>query len=191
MALTQVSSGLLANTSVTTGTYGGASAIPVITVDAQGRLQSASNVAINIPSTAYVRTSFTATAGQTTFSVGYTVGYVQVYVNGVLLNSTDYTASNGTAVVLSVASILNDIVEVVAFNAIQSTNASSANNIVGGSAGAVAYQTGSSQTGFTGVGTTGQILVSGGTGAPSFVAQSSLSIANTRSEEHTSELQSH
>jgi hypothetical protein len=64
----------------------------------------------------YVRTSFTATAGQTSFSATYNVGYVQVILNGVLLNGADYTATSGTAVVLAVAANLNDIVELIASN---------------------------------------------------------------------------
>jgi hypothetical protein len=64
----------------------------------------------------YTRTSFTATAGQTTFTVTYYVGYVQVFLNGVLLNGAHYTASNGTSVVLAVAANLNDIVETIAYN---------------------------------------------------------------------------
>ena len=64
----------------------------------------------------YVRTSFTATASQTTFSATYNVGYVQVFVNGVLLNGTDYTATNGTSVVLGVGCNVGDIVEMIAYN---------------------------------------------------------------------------
>ena len=64
----------------------------------------------------YTRTSFTATGGQTTFSVTYTVGYIQVYLNGVLLNASDYTASNGTSVVLAVAASSGDIVETIAMS---------------------------------------------------------------------------
>ena len=37
---------VLANTAVTAGTYGSASAVPVVTVDPQGRVTSASNVSI-------------------------------------------------------------------------------------------------------------------------------------------------
>jgi hypothetical protein len=62
----------------------------------------------------YTRTSFTATAGQTSFTATYTVGYVQVYLNGVLLSASDYTATSGTAVVLSVAASSGDIVDVMA-----------------------------------------------------------------------------
>ena len=55
-------------------------------------------------------TNHVATAGQTTFTItgGYVVGYVDVYLNGVLLTPSDYTASNGTDVVLASAAALDD-----------------------------------------------------------------------------------
>lgn len=65
-----------------------------------------------------VVTTVTATAGQTTFTPqsGYTIGYLDVFLNGVkLVAGTDYTASNGTSVILTQATALNDIVELVAF----------------------------------------------------------------------------
>ena len=63
----------------------------------------------------YVRTAFTATAGQTAFTVSYTVGYLAVFVNGVLLNASDYTASSGTSVTLTTACAVGDIVEFIAY----------------------------------------------------------------------------
>jgi hypothetical protein len=59
--------------------------------------------ASGVTTTAYrTVTNFTATAGQTTFSVpSYTVGYIDVYRNGVRLAAADYTATNGTTVVLA------------------------------------------------------------------------------------------
>jgi len=48
---TKVSSSVLANTAVTAGNYGGASSIPVVTIDAQGRVQSAANVSPSIANT--------------------------------------------------------------------------------------------------------------------------------------------
>jgi len=62
--------------------------------------------------------TFTATAGQTTFAVagGYTVGQIQVIVNGISFSSVagDFTASNGTTVVLAAGRNTGDIVQVIA-----------------------------------------------------------------------------
>jgi hypothetical protein len=63
----------------------------------------------------YTKTDFTATAAQTTFSVTYTVGFVDVYYNGSKLSSSEYTATNGTSVVLGTACAVNDIVETIAW----------------------------------------------------------------------------
>jgi hypothetical protein len=73
--------------------------------------------ASGVTTTAYrTQTEFTATAGQTTFSVpSYTVGYIDVYRNGLLLGSTDFTATNGTTVVLAAAASAGDFVETVSF----------------------------------------------------------------------------
>jgi len=127
---------------------------------------------------AYTRTAFTATASQTTFSVTYTVGYLQVYINGVLLNASDYTATSGTSVVLAVGANSGDIVEFIAMSI---SSVGTASSISGGAAGEVVYQTGANTTGFTGVGTTGQVLTSNGTSAPTWSTLSypSLSSAQT------------
>jgi len=61
-------------------------------------------------------TYFTATAGQTTFSTSYTPLYIQCFVNGIkLINVQDFTATNGTSVILSEACVAGDIVEFVKF----------------------------------------------------------------------------
>ena len=85
--------------------------------------------ASGVTTTAYrTVTEFTATAGQTTFSVpSYTVGFIDVYRNGVMLGSADYTASNGLTVVLASGATAGDLVEVISMqvssvlNAIPST----------------------------------------------------------------------
>ena len=70
----------------------------------------------NVPVPQSVREdqSFTATAGQTTFNtLGYTDGNrIKVTLNGVLLEGggVDYTATNGSDVVLTVAAVVDDIV---------------------------------------------------------------------------------
>jgi len=119
-------------------------------------------------SSTYTRTSFTATSGQTTFSVTYTVGYVEVFLNGVLLNGSDYTATTGTTVVLATGATTGDIVEFIAYTITSLGVASTANNLAGGSAGVLPYQTASGVTSFSAAGTTGQVLLSGGTGSPTW-----------------------
>ena len=85
---------------------------------------------------AIMRTSFdyAATEGQTTFNVEYTAGYVDVYVNGVLLSPAEYTASNGTSIVLGEALFVDDVVQIVAYNpytVISSSGAISAGGTTG------------------------------------------------------------
>jgi len=64
-----------------------------------------------------MRTSqtFTASSGQTTFSFSYTVGFLDVFVNGVKLASSEFTATNGSTVVLAVGSFVGDIVELISY----------------------------------------------------------------------------
>jgi hypothetical protein len=73
--------------------------------------------ASGVTTTAYrTVTEFTATANQTTFTpASYTAGFINVYRNGVLLGSADYTASNGTTVVLATGSTAGDLVTVESF----------------------------------------------------------------------------
>ena len=61
-------------------------------------------------------TKFTATADQTTFVASYALGYVDVFLNGVKLAEDQYTASNGTSIVLDEGAAIDDIIEIVAFN---------------------------------------------------------------------------
>jgi hypothetical protein len=57
-------------------------------------------------------------------------------------------------------------------NGYGSSQTVNATNIVGGTAGAVLYQSGSGTTGFTAAGTSGQVLTSAGTGAPTWTTPS-------------------
>mgnify|MGYP003338397175 CR=1 FL=1 len=73
--------------------------------------------ASGVTTTAYrTITEFTATASQTTFTPpSYTAGYINVYQNGVLLGSADYTATNGTTVVLTTGVSAGALVTVESF----------------------------------------------------------------------------
>jgi hypothetical protein len=61
-------------------------------------------------------TTFTATAGQSAFSVSYTQGLIDVFYNGSCLAQTEYIAINGTSVTLVTACQVNDIVVVYAYS---------------------------------------------------------------------------
>ena len=62
-------------------------------------------------------TYHSATVGQTTFVGNYNAQFVDIYLNGVKLHTSEFTASNGTHVVLNTGCFAEDVVEVVSFNA--------------------------------------------------------------------------
>ena len=58
----------------------------------------------------------TATAAQTAFTVSYTAGLIQVFMNGIkLINGSDFTATNGTSVTLASGADAGDVLEFVVF----------------------------------------------------------------------------
>lgn len=73
---------------------------------------------IPTPQATQTRDVFTATASQTSFATsGYTPGFVDVWQNGVkLVNGDDFTATNGSDVVLTVGAASGDTVEVLSFS---------------------------------------------------------------------------
>ena len=78
-----------------------------------------------VPQATQIRDSFTATSGQTSFATGgYTPNFLDVYLNGVKLSAADYTASNGSDVVLASGAATGDILEVVAFTTFNSASSS-------------------------------------------------------------------
>jgi len=80
---------------------------------------------IPTPQATQTRQTFTATASQTTFNtVGYTAGFVDVYMNGVkLVDGTDFTATNGSTVVLTTGAAASDIIDIVMFTAVDLSTA--------------------------------------------------------------------
>lgn len=119
--------------------------------------------------TAYLSTTqFTATAGQTTFTPSgtYQTGFINVIRNGSQLAPTDYTATNGTTVVLSTAASLGDVVVIEVYNLTSVTNALP---LTGGTVtGATTFNAGvnlAASSGNVGVGTTSpvnKITIAGG-----------------------------
>jgi len=130
-------------------------------------------------STSLTTTSFTATAGQTSFTVSYTPSLLQgVYRNGVKLDPADYTASSGTAVVLSAAAALNDNIQVQFFTAL-STLATPLAVSLGGTGQAsnltqygLMYGSTTTAMATTAAGTSTQVLHGNAAGAPTWSAVS-------------------
>ena len=81
---------------------------------------------IPTPQATQSRSSITAITGQTSFATGgYTPQFLDVYLNGVYLsNGTDYTASNGSDVILTSAASSGDTLEVVAYSTFEVANVS-------------------------------------------------------------------
>ena len=73
----------------------------------------------------------TATAGQTSFNFSYNVGFVDVFLNGVKLPSTEFTASNGSTIVLDDAAFANDTLEFISLNTVPVTSSGGAQNLTG------------------------------------------------------------
>jgi hypothetical protein len=132
------------------------------------------------PTTVVTRWSKAPTAGTTTLTgtddgttvLAYTPGYEEVFLNGVLLSRTnDYTASTGTSVVLSVATVAGDIVEVICplqvayTDAITTTaaNAAYVPKTLTTTTGDIIYASAANTPARLGIGSSAQVLtVSGG-----------------------------
>lgn len=99
--------------------------LPIASASTLGGIKVGAGLSIN-PSTGVLSASaagistrdiytFTATAGQTTFSCSYTVDQVDVFYNGSKLGASEFTATNGTSVVLNTACKVGDYLEIVSW----------------------------------------------------------------------------
>ena len=61
------------------------------------------------------RYNYVASAGQTTFSATYDIGYVDVYRNGIRLTNSQFTANDTTSVVLATPATLNDSIVIIGY----------------------------------------------------------------------------
>lgn len=79
-------------------------------------------------------TEISATSGQTVFVAngGYAVGKIDVFVNGSQLQTTDFTASNGSSVTLNTACAVGDDVRLVAWGTFSFGNVTPAALSTGG-----------------------------------------------------------
>lgn len=84
-----------------------------------------------VPEATQTRDSFTATASQTTFTTsdGYSVGFLDVFMNGVKLASADFTATDGSTVVLASGAAAGDLIDTIAYSTFTPSNALTASDI--------------------------------------------------------------
>jgi len=79
---------------------------------------------VTIPTNAFLRQSFTPTAGQTSFTLSAEgiIGSEQVFLNGILLvKDSDYTTPDTTTILLSVGAAVGDVLDVMILNSITSS----------------------------------------------------------------------
>jgi hypothetical protein len=58
-------------------------------------------------------TSYTTTAGVSTYSVTYSVGYLDAYLNGSRLHSSEFTATDGSSVILTDGPSEGDVLDLI------------------------------------------------------------------------------
>jgi hypothetical protein len=95
-------------------------ATDTLTITSTGGSSSVANAASSIKEFKYdIGSSTTTITGSDANSntLAYEAGAIQVFLNGILLDpATDYTATNGTSVVLTDAAVNGDDVQIVSFN---------------------------------------------------------------------------
>ena len=69
-------------------------------------------------STTRTVTTQTVSSATDTYSVTYDVGYLDVYLNGARLETGEFTATNGTSVVLDNDTHIGDVIEFVAYSSV-------------------------------------------------------------------------
>ena len=72
-------------------------------------------IAADIQPTTFTTTVFTATANQTALRFRILWGFAEVFLNGSKLSAADFTATNGTSIVLASGATVGDTVDVVAY----------------------------------------------------------------------------
>lgn len=106
------------------GIYQKTASAATLTIDIYGRV-----VGFELPDDFYfTKQSFTATSGQTVFSVTRNANYISgqclVFQNGSLLDTSEYTDTGGSTgtVTLSVGATLGDVISIISFRSTNSTS---------------------------------------------------------------------
>jgi hypothetical protein len=136
----------ITNTGVAAATYGSASTVPTIAVNAQGQITSASNTSIAIAASAITSGTIDSARISGSYSGITTVGTL----TGLTVSSTITGSISGNAA-----------------TATSATTAASATSLIGGATGSIPYQSSPGATTFLAAGTNGQVLTLAG-GVPTY-----------------------
>jgi len=119
-------------------------------------------VAVSAPQQIETKHTITATASQTSIpNVGYTVGAVHVYQNGIrLVDGTDYTATNGSTVTLETGATEGDQIVIVSHGSFETSDTVS--KASGGTFAAAMNYPGGAVTGNVTFGDSNKILMGAG-----------------------------
>jgi len=157
----------LSLTGVTAGTYGSGSAVPVLTVDATGRVTSATTAALSV--TGFVPTSRTITAGNGLTGGGSLASNITLSAD--FSTTTPLALGSATAGVANTLSRGDHIHPALDLSDTNQTQGAlplgrgGTGDALSPVAGAVVYSTGT-KFALSALGSVGQVLVSSGTGAP-------------------------
>ena len=114
-----VTSGIITaiTASFTDITLGGSVSIGA-TTGTSGQYLISTGIGVSWSSLPTLRNSFTttATSNQTTFNVNYNVGFLDVFINGVRLTDSEFTATNGTSFILGESCFGGETVDILAYN---------------------------------------------------------------------------
>jgi hypothetical protein len=139
----------ITNTGVSAATYGSASAVPTIIVNAQGQITSASNTSIAIAASQIT----SGTINTARISGSYTGITAVGTLSGLTVSSTITGSISGNAATATTAG--------------SATTATTATNLAGGATGSIPYQSAAGATTFLAAGTNGQVLTLAG-GVPTY-----------------------
>jgi Phage tail fibre repeat len=107
----QLYDGVISNSTTLAATANSVNAAYTLANTAYNNILAASSTYLT---TNYSVQEYTATAGQTIFTVtnGYQKNNIEVFINGILLSSSDYDASSGSSVTLNIGANLGDNVSI-------------------------------------------------------------------------------
>jgi hypothetical protein len=137
----------IANTGVTAATYGSASAVAQVIVNAQGQITKASDVSIAIAASQVTSGSFDTSQGGTGLT-SYTAGDMTYYASGTKFTALAIGSSTYVMTSSGTAPQWTDPASITVGAASSATTATTSTNLAGGNANEIPYQTKADTTAF-------------------------------------------